>query len=131
MKSPLTSLRLRRAARTLFGWKTLPPRHLDAMRAILRGHDVLAVMPTGAGKSALYQVPATQLPGPTVVVSPLLALQQDQIAGLTERRDPRLAGVRVSSVETPGQQRAALEALRSGVARFLFITPEQLGQPAR
>jgi ATP-dependent DNA helicase RecQ len=125
------SIRLRRAARRHFGWRTLRAGQLAAMRAVLKQRDGLVVLPTGHGKSAVYQVPATLLPGPTVVISPLLALQQDQIAGLTERRDPRLAAVRVSSVETPGQQRAALEALRSGVARFLFITPEQLGQPAR
>jgi ATP-dependent DNA helicase RecQ len=129
MKSPLTSLRLRRAARTLFGWKTLRPGQLDAMRAILRGHDVLAVMPTGAGKSALYQVPATQLPGPTVVVSPLLALQQDQIGGLERRGAASLKAVRISSAETPKQQEAALAALRDGRAEFLFITPEQLADP--
>ncbi|HTF09783.1 MAG TPA: ATP-dependent DNA helicase RecQ [Asanoa sp.] len=131
MKSPLTSLRLRRAARTLFGWKTLRPGQLDAMRAILRGHDVLAVMPTGAGKSALYQVPATQLPGPTVVVSPLLALQQDQIGGLERRGAASLKAVRISSAETPKQQEAALAALRDGRAEFLFITPEQLADPDR
>jgi ATP-dependent DNA helicase RecQ len=66
-----------------------------------------------------------------VVISPLLSLQQDQIAALNGRDDPRLAAVRISSAETPAQQRAALEALRSGSARFLFITPEQLGQPDR
>src|ERR1700754_1591905 len=131
MKSPLTSLRLRRAARTLFGWKSLRPGQLDAMRAILRGRDVLAVMPTGAGKSALYQVPATQLPGPTVVVSPLLALQQDQIGGLERRGRATLKAVRVSSAETPKQQEAALAALRDGSAEFLFITPEQLAAPER
>jgi ATP-dependent DNA helicase RecQ len=65
------------------------------------------------------------------VISPLLALQQDQIAALTGRDDPRLGAVRLSSAETPAQQRAALAALRSGAARFLFITPEQLGQPDR
>ncbi|GIF50651.1 ATP-dependent DNA helicase RecQ [Asanoa ferruginea] len=131
MKSPLTSLRLRRAARTLFGWKTLRPGQLDAMRAILRGRDVLAVMPTGAGKSALYQVPATQLPGPTLVVSPLLALQQDQIGGLERRGSAGLKAVRISSAETPKQQEAALAALRDGRAEFLFITPEQLADPDR
>ncbi|MEV4622074.1 ATP-dependent DNA helicase RecQ [Asanoa sp. NPDC049573] len=131
MKSPITSLRLRKAARTLFGWKTLRPGQLDAMRAILRGNDVLAVMPTGAGKSALYQVPATQLPGPTVVVSPLLALQQDQIGGLDRRGAAALKAVRISSAETPKQQEAALAALREGRAEFLFITPEQLADPDR
>ncbi|MDG4824345.1 RecQ family ATP-dependent DNA helicase [Asanoa sp. WMMD1127] len=131
MKSTITSLRLRRAARTLFGWKTLRPGQLDAMRAILRHHDVLAIMPTGAGKSALYQVPATQLPGPTLVISPLLALQQDQIGGLERRGSAPLKAVRISSAETPKQREAALEALRDGRAEFLFITPEQLADPDR
>ncbi|HEV7900125.1 MAG TPA: ATP-dependent DNA helicase RecQ [Planosporangium sp.] len=126
-----TSIRLCRAARRHFGWRTLRTGQLAAMRAVLKGRDALVVLPTGHGKSAVYQVPATLLPGPTVVISPLLALQTDQIAGLSERGDARLAAVRVSSMETPGQQRAALAALADGTARFLFITPEQLGQPDR
>jgi ATP-dependent DNA helicase RecQ len=125
------SIRLRSAARRHFGWRRLRTGQLAAMRAVLKRRDALVVLPTGHGKSAVYQVPATLLPGPTVVISPLLALQQDQIAGLTGRGDPRLAAVRVSSAETPAQRRAAMDALRSGTARFLFITPEQLGQPDR
>jgi ATP-dependent DNA helicase RecQ len=125
------SIRLRRAARRHFGWRRLRTGQLAAMRAVLKRRDALVVLPTGHGKSAVYQVPATLLSGPTVVVSPLLALQQDQLAGLNGRDDARLAAVRVSSAETPAQQRAALEAVRSGAARFLFITPEQLGQPDR
>ncbi len=125
------SIRLRRAARRHFGWRALRTGQLAAMRAVMKRRDALVVLPTGHGKSAVYQVPATLLPGPTVVISPLLALQQDQIAALTERDDSHLAAVRVSSAETPAQQRAALDALRSGAARFLFITPEQLGQPQR
>src|SRR5581483_1150022 len=120
------SLRLRRAARRHFGWRTLRDGQLAAMRSVLRGRDVLVVMSTGAGKSAIYQVPGTVLPGPVVVVSPLLALQQDQLAGLAGRG---LAAVRVSSAETPAQRRAALDALARGDARFLFTTPEQLVQP--
>ncbi len=99
------------------------------MRALLKRRDALVVLPTGGGKSAIYQVPAMLLPGPTVVISPLLALQQDQIAGLNRRQAGQ--AVRISSAETPNQQKAALEALRAGTARFLFITPEQLGNPAR
>ena len=86
------------------------------MRAMLRGRDALVVLPTGAGKSAVYQVPATLLPGPTVVISPLLALQQDQIAGAQRPRRPGLRAVRISSAETPDQQAAALDALRDGHA---------------
>jgi ATP-dependent DNA helicase RecQ len=99
------------------------------MRAVLRGRDALVVLPTGGGKSAVYQVPAMMLSGPTVVISPLLALQQDQINALNDR--PGMAAVRVSSAETPGQRSAALEAVRKGLARFLFITPEQLTDPKR
>ncbi len=122
------TIRLRRAARRHFGWSTLRPGQLAAMRAVLHGRDVLAVLPTGAGKSAIYQVPATLLPGPTVVISPLLALQHDQRVALTGRGQ---GAVRISSAETPAQQRAALEAVRTGTARYLFITPEQLVQPDR
>jgi ATP-dependent DNA helicase RecQ len=101
------------------------------MRAVLKRRDALVVLPTGAGKSAIYQIPAVLLPGPTVVISPLLALQQDQIAALNERDDPKLRAVRISSAETPNQQREALAELRAGRAEFLFITPEQLSDPDR
>jgi len=122
------SLRLRRAARDRFGWQKLRPTQLKAMRALVKKHDVLVVLPTGGGKSAIYQVPATLLPGPTVVISPLLALQQDQLNNLNERG---LRAVRISSAETPAKQAAALKELREGTAKFLFITPEQLSSPER
>jgi ATP-dependent DNA helicase RecQ len=123
--------RLRRAARRHFGWGSLRTGQLPAMKALLGGRDALVVLPTGGGKSAVYQVTGAVLDRPTVVVSPLLALQQDQIGGLNDRADERVAAVRVSSAQTPKQQQAALAALRGGQARFLFITPEQLGSPER
>ena len=131
MKLTLPARRLRRAAAKHFGWRALRPGQLAAMRALYRRRDALVVLPTGAGKSAVYQVPATQLPGPTIVVSPLLALQEDQINGLNERNDPVLRAVRVSSAETPNQQAEALDEVRRGRSRFLFITPEQLADPDR
>jgi len=131
MKLPVYGPRLRRVARRHFGWPSLRPGQFKPMRAVLRRRDALVVLPTGAGKSAIYQIPAVLLPGPTVVISPLLALQQDQIAALNERDDPRIRAVRVSSAETPHQQREALEAIRQGRAEFLFITPEQLSDPER
>ncbi len=70
---------VRRTARDRFGWRTLRPGQLDAVRALLRGQDVLVVMPTGAGKSAVYQLGGLLIEGPTVVVSPLIALQRDQL----------------------------------------------------
>jgi ATP-dependent DNA helicase RecQ len=127
----LNGLRLRRAARQLFGWRALRPGQMAAMKAVLRKRDALVVLPTGGGKSAVYQLPATLLPGPTIVISPLLALQQDQIAGLNERGVPQLRAVRISSAETPREKAAALGELREGTARFLFTTPEQLADPER
>jgi len=131
MKDLLLTWRLRRAAKALFGWRKLRPAQLRAMCALMRRRDALVILPTGAGKSAVYQVPAALLDGPTVVISPLLALQQDQIAGLNGRDSDITRAVRISSAETPKQQQAALDAVRDGHARFLFITPEQLAQAER
>ena len=131
MNIPVYGPRLRRVARQHFGWPSLRPGQFKPMRAVLRRKDALVVLPTGAGKSAIYQIPAVLLPGPTVVISPLLALQQDQIAALNEHDDPKTRAVRVSSAETPAQQREAIRELREGLAEFLFITPEQLSDPER
>ncbi|GAA0809655.1 RecQ family ATP-dependent DNA helicase [Spirilliplanes yamanashiensis] len=131
MRLPIYGPRLRRAARTHFGWPSLRAGQLAPMRAVLKRRDALVVLPTGAGKSAIYQVPATLLPGPTVVISPLLALQQDQIQFLNEQRSDGVRAVRVSSAETPAQQTEALRQVRDGEARFLYITPEQLADPDR
>ncbi|HEX2356135.1 MAG TPA: RecQ family ATP-dependent DNA helicase [Micromonosporaceae bacterium] len=131
MRFALHSRRLRQTARRYFGWRSLRSSQLTAMRAVMSGRDALVVLPTGAGKSAVYQVPTALLPGPTVVVSPLLALQQDQIIALNERGHARLRAVRISSEESPSRQAAALEEVRDGHARFLFTTPEQLVEPDR
>jgi ATP-dependent DNA helicase RecQ len=122
---------LDRAARERFGWERLRPEQTTAMRALMEGRDALVVAPTGAGKSAVYQVPATLLDGPTLVVSPLLALQQDQIAALVGRDDEALAAVRLSSAESAGAQRTAVERLHSGEVEYVFVTPEQLADPEK
>ncbi|MCW3843424.1 DUF3553 domain-containing protein [Micromonospora yasonensis] len=131
MRLTTHSTTLRRAARSLFGWTALRPNQLAAMRAVMKRRDALVVLPTGAGKSAIYQIPASLIPGPTVVVSPLLALQQDQIAALNERQRPELRAVRISSDETAAQQAEAIDEIRRGGAEFLFITPEALSNPDR
>ena len=131
MRLPIYGPRLRKVARQQFGWPSLRPGQFKPMRAVLRRRDALVVLPTGAGKSAIYQIPAVLLPGPTVVISPLLALQQDQIAALNERNDPKIRAVRVSSAETPREQREAIKEISEGRAEFLFITPEQLSNPER
>ncbi|QLQ35152.1 RecQ family ATP-dependent DNA helicase [Micromonospora robiginosa] len=131
MKLTTHATNLRRAAKNLFGWTALRPNQLAAMRAVMKRHDALVVLPTGAGKSAIYQIPASLIPGPTVVISPLLALQQDQIAALNERQRPELRAVRISSDESAAQQAEAIEEIRHGRAEFLFITPEALSNPDR
>lgn len=126
-RSPGVPERLARAADEVFGWSELRPGQLTAMEAVMRGRDTLAVMPTGAGKSAVYQVPGLLLPGPTVVVSPLIALQRDQIAGLLSHADAPEA-VAVNSAQAAGEAEAAWDAVRHGDAEFLFLSPEQLAK---
>src|SRR4029450_11437834 len=109
MNDLLLGWRVRRTARSLFGWRRLRPVQLQAITALMRGRDAMVILPTGAGKSAVYQVPASMLDGPTVVISPLLALQQDQLVGLNARGDARTRAVRVSSAETPARQQQALD----------------------
>ncbi len=94
----------------------------------MAGRDTLAVMPTGSGKSAIYQVPALLLDGPTVVVSPLIALQRDQVSGLLEHRAAGGA-VQANSGQSESVREAAFEALQSGDVEFFFLAPEQLGKP--
>ncbi|MFF7051494.1 RecQ family ATP-dependent DNA helicase [Streptomyces griseorubiginosus] len=119
--------RLTRTAAEVFGWSALRPGQLSAMEAVVRGRDTLAVMPTGAGKSAVYQVAGLLLPGPTVVVSPLIALQRDQIAGLLSH-DAAPEAVAVNSSQAAGEVEAAWDAVREGDAEFLFLSPEQLAK---
>ncbi|HEX5742178.1 MAG TPA: RecQ family ATP-dependent DNA helicase [Pilimelia sp.] len=104
------------------------PGQLTAMRAVLAGRDTLAVMPTGAGKSAIYQVPTAVRGGATVVVSPLIALQRDQVAGLAGSGAP--AAVAVNSDQSDTANADAVAALRDGRAGFLFLSPEQLTREA-
>lgn len=108
----------------MFGWEELHPEQLEAMEAILAGRDVVAVLPTGSGKSAIYQVPAVLLDGATVVVSPLIALQQDQIAGLADTRAPE--AVAIHSQQRSSETEHNWEAVGSHEAEYIFVSPEQL-----
>jgi ATP-dependent DNA helicase RecQ len=119
--------RLRDIAAEVFGWDTLLPEQLTAMEWVLKGEDTLVVMPTGSGKSAVYQVPALLLSGPVVVVSPLLALQRDQMAGLPDG-DRAPGAVAINSDLGAAQTQAAWERVRRGDARFLYLSPEQLAK---
>ena len=113
------------AALEVFGHASLRPGQREAVQGLLDGHDVLLIEPTGGGKSLAYQLPAVLLDGPTVVVSPLLALQKDQMESLTVRGHQTRAG-RLSSAEGQRERRETLEAMHRGELEFLFLSPEQL-----
>jgi ATP-dependent DNA helicase RecQ len=116
-----------RIARDVFGHEHLHPGQEEAIRALGKGLDVLLVAPTGAGKSLVYQVAGVASGGLTLVVSPLLALQQDQLDHL-EGLGPETTAARLSSAESKKHQEEVLERAEAGELRFLFLAPEQLAR---
>src|SRR4051795_7515320 len=113
---------VRELARTRLGFERLRPGQEQAATAAAAGRDVLAVLPTGGGKSAIYELAALLRGGPTVVVSPLIALQDDQLAHLEAAG---LAATVLSSAQSAGARAAALVAA-CGPDEFIFVSPEQL-----
>ena len=110
----------RAALKEVFGYDDFRPGQEDAVAAILRGRDVMAVMPTGAGKSICYQIPALVLEGVTLVVSPLISLMRDQVFALLQN------GVRaayLNSSLTPRQYALALEHARRGTYKIIYVAP--------
>ena len=118
-------------AHDVLGLEQLRLQQEEAVLSVLAGHDTLVVMPTGAGKSAIYQLAALALEGPTVVVSPLIALQYDQVERLegldqqTQKVHSEAAALN-SSLSKKGRFEL-LKALANGKLEFLFLAPEQLG----
>lgn len=120
--------RIQEVARESFGWDELRPRLAEAMEVLLDGGDVLAIMPTGYGKSSLYQVTGTILGGVTIVVSPLISLQEDQVRALGEATGvPRAFAINSSAGQR--ERERDWEALESGEPGFAFLAPEQLANP--
>ena len=113
-------------ARERLGYAALRPGQQEATRALLDGRDTLVVMPTGSGKSAIYQIAAVLVPGPTVVVSPLLALQRDQVDAIED--SGAASAAELNSTVTVTERRETLEELDEGELEFLFLAPEQLAR---
>ena len=115
---------LRAALREKFGFTSFQPGQEEVVSRVVEGNDTLAILATGAGKSLTYQLSALLLEGTTVVVSPLIALMKDQIDMLRE------LGVRnvvaLNSTLSDDQEAAALERIRSGSIKIVFVTPEKL-----
>ncbi|HVL82052.1 MAG TPA: ATP-dependent DNA helicase RecQ [Actinomycetota bacterium] len=110
-------------ARERLGLSDLREGQKEAVEALLSGRDVLAVMPTGWGKSAIYQIAGSLIPGPTVVVSPLISLQQDQVRAIAEA-DVGGAAEANSNV-SQGARSEAMEDLADGRLEFLLLAPER------
>jgi len=106
-----------------FGHRAFRVPQLKVIGPLLAGRDVLAVLPTGAGKSLCFQVPALLAPGLTVVVSPLVSLMQDQVAALRQRGLPAAF---LNSTLSTEQRRIVTDAVKSGAVRLLYCAPERL-----
>ena len=107
----------------VFGYDAFRPGQAEVVSAILSGRDVMAVMPTGAGKSLCYQIPALVLPGVTLVVSPLISLMRDQVSSLLQN------GVRAAYLNSSLTQRQyflALDNASRGVYKIIYVAPERL-----
>jgi ATP-dependent DNA helicase RecQ len=116
--------RLERVAQEKLGFETLRAEQAEAIRGAVAGRDTLCVMPTGSGKSAIYQIAGHLLPRATVVVSPLIALQRDQIETLDTTEVGEAAAL--NSTIGAGERDEAVESLEAGELEFLFLAPEQL-----
>jgi ATP-dependent DNA helicase RecQ len=115
----------------VFGFAEFRPLQEDAIRATLEGRDVLVVMPTGAGKSLCFQLPAAISDGVTLVVSPLVALMRDQVEGLKNRTAFRQIGVAsLNGLQSPDEQRYILEELQNGGIKLLYVAPERFRSAA-
>ncbi|MBI2390499.1 MAG: ATP-dependent DNA helicase RecQ [Deltaproteobacteria bacterium] len=112
---------LREARR--FGVERFRPGQRELIEAVLAGRDAIGVLPTGGGKSLCYQLPALLLPKPTVVVSPLLALVQDQVAHLDAWR---LESSRLDSSLSAAEERHNETEIRTGISPLIYVTPERL-----
>jgi len=115
-----------RAARDLLGFDELRPGQEEAVRAVLAGRDTLAVMPTGSGKSAIYELATALGGGPAVVVSPLLALQRDQVEKI-EHDDDLGSAAALNSNLSETKREELLDELDGHDLEFLFLAPEQFG----
>src|SRR5712691_11676575 len=111
-----------------FGHPAFRVHQLKVLGPLLAGRSVLAVLPTGAGKSLCFQLPALMAPGLTLVVSPLISLMQDQVGALRRRG---VAAAYLNSLLTADQRRVVLDAATSGRLALLYCAPERLGSLTR
>src|SRR6056297_3220749 len=109
--------------RDVFGFDSFRPGQSEIVEAVARGENVLAIMPTGGGKSLCFQLPALVRHGVTVVISPLIALMRDQVRGL---REAGVAAGALTSSNTDEENDAVWDMLHSGALKLLYLAPERL-----
>lgn len=106
-----------------FGYDSFRPGQQGIVEALLAGRDVLGVMPTGAGKSVCYQIPAALSPGVTLVISPLISLMRDQVDALN---DLGLPAAFINTTQTPDEQAMVFAQAAAGQIKLLYVAPERL-----
>ena len=109
--------------KTVFGYDEFRPLQKDIITNVLKGHDTLAVMPTGGGKSLCYQLPALIMQGITIVVSPLISLMQDQVSSL------KTAGIQsafLNSTQSWEEYCKTIDEIKSGQIKIIYVSPEGL-----
>ncbi|HEX7361540.1 MAG TPA: RecQ family ATP-dependent DNA helicase [Bryobacteraceae bacterium] len=121
----MDSARLLEILKRHWGYASFRPRQEQIVQSLLDGHDVAAVMPTGGGKSLCYQLPAVISNGTAVVISPLIALMQDQVTQLTGMGIPSAF---VNSAIPPREQSAIMERAQRGEFRLIYLSPERLAR---
>lgn len=109
-----------------FGWSSFRPPQEDVIRHVLAGGSGLVIMPTGFGKSLCYQLPSVLFEGLTLVVSPLIALAEDQV---TQARAKGLAATAINSSISREERERRWQGVRDGQIKLLYVTPERLGRP--
>ena len=122
VSSPIRGRALTDALKAHFGFDAFHPGQQAVIEDVLAGHPTVAVMPTGAGKSLCYQLPALLLDGVTVVVSPLISLMKDQVDSLQAKGVP---ADYINSTQTTEEQMAALHRVASGVTKLVYVAPER------
>ncbi|HEX2264968.1 MAG TPA: RecQ family ATP-dependent DNA helicase, partial [Solirubrobacterales bacterium] len=121
-----TAKEIRKRAKETLGISKLRPGQLQAIEAVVEGRDTLAVMSTGYGKSAIYQLAGEFIDGPTIVVSPLIALQRDQVEAMEESTVGEAA--ELNSTVSESKREELMESLREGEREFVLLAPEQLAK---
>lgn len=128
---PATPPNLQNSLHDIFGFREFRPHQEEAIEATLRREDVLVVMPTGAGKSLTFQLPAALSGGVTLVISPLIALMRDQVMALREKSAfSHLGTAFLNSSQNSDEQREIVQLLRSGHIKLLYVAPERLRSTA-